>query len=84
MLFCPLAQAVWTAVKDFFPLHLCREKLVNAKQWIFDFLAGVSSALGTVLAVTVWHIERQEMMLATMLVWCIVVGWLRKSRPMWR
>jgi hypothetical protein len=55
-LFCPFAQGVWDAVKDFFPMKLCKKKLVCAKQWMDDFLARSSSLLGTVLAVTIWHI----------------------------
>jgi hypothetical protein len=56
LLFCPFAQGVWNAVKNFFPMDLCKKQLVNAKQWIFDFLDRGSSLLGTVLAVSIWHI----------------------------
>jgi hypothetical protein len=39
LFFYPFAQAVWKAVKDLFPLHLCKKKTVTVKQRIFDFLA---------------------------------------------
>jgi hypothetical protein len=55
-LFCPFAREVWSAVKNVFPLHLCRKSLVNAKQWIFDFLGRESDTSAMVLAVTCWHI----------------------------
>jgi hypothetical protein len=56
ILFCPFADGVWEAVKIFFPLELCKKELVNARQWISDFIAQGSNVLCTVLAVTIWHI----------------------------
>jgi hypothetical protein len=55
-LFCPFAQAVWTVVKEQYPLQLQRKNLVHAKQWVFDFLKGESGTHATVLAATCWHI----------------------------
>jgi hypothetical protein len=55
-LFCPFARAVWKAVKEHFPFHLHTKEVVNAKQWVFDFLQRETNTHATVLAVTVWHI----------------------------
>jgi ribonuclease HI len=55
-LLCPFARSIWDAVKEVFPLQLKREKLVHAKQWVFDFLKRESSTNATVMAVTCWHI----------------------------
>nr|XP_051217778.1 uncharacterized protein LOC127335209 [Lolium perenne] len=55
ILFCPFSHGVWEAVK-IFPLELCKKELVNARQWISNFIARGSNVLCTVLAVTIWHI----------------------------
>ena len=55
-LLCPFARAVWSAVKACFPLRLCRKDMINAKQWIFDFLSREKALNSTVLAITCWHI----------------------------
>jgi ribonuclease HI len=43
-------------VKKAYSVHLHRKGLVNAKQWIFDFLQRESKTSATVLANVVWHI----------------------------
>jgi ribonuclease HI len=55
-LFCPLAREIWKEIKQHYPLQLRRKELVNAKQWVFDFLKRESKTNATVLAVVVWHI----------------------------
>jgi ribonuclease HI len=55
-LFCPFARAVWKEVKRVFPIHLRRKDLINAKQWVFDFLKRETGTHATVLATVIWHI----------------------------
>jgi ribonuclease HI len=43
-------------VKKSFNFRLCRKELINAKQWIFDFLKRESKIGATVLANVIWHI----------------------------
>uniref|UniRef100_A0A8I6Y5U1 RNase H type-1 domain-containing protein n=1 Tax=Hordeum vulgare subsp. vulgare TaxID=112509 RepID=A0A8I6Y5U1_HORVV len=56
LLFCPYAKAVWSDVKAYFNLHLCRKGFKICKTWIFEFLASCHDLSVTVLAVTCWHI----------------------------
>ena len=55
-LLCPFAGAVWSLVKDHYPIRLCRKDLVSAKQWSFYLLSRESDLNATVLAITCWHI----------------------------
>jgi hypothetical protein len=47
-LLCPYARAVWDHVKEQFPPQLHRKDLVNAKQWVSEFLKRKSHLSATV------------------------------------
>jgi hypothetical protein len=55
LLFCPFARAVWSSVKEQFPLKLHRKTLVSANQWVFDFLHRENEIHAMALTVTCWH-----------------------------
>jgi hypothetical protein len=52
----PFASVVWEVVKATHPLRLCRQGLVNAKQWFTEFIQRETAANATTLAVTCWHL----------------------------
>ena len=52
----PLAYSVWSCAKDDFNIRMCITELLNARQWLLDFLSCESKLHATFTTITILHI----------------------------